>query len=424
MDKIKEIQKKLQEKELDAVLITDEKNQRYATGFAFTDGAVIVTREHAYLITDSRYVEAAEQAVSERTQVILFGQEHRLVQCIQEILQNEKIEKLGAEEEKLSYQEYLRYEKVLGLPLIPAQEIFQELRASKSEDELEYMRAAQKISERALEDVLGIIRPGITEREIAAELNYRMMKYGAEGNSFDTISITGKKTSMPHGVPGDEVVQDGDFVTMDFGCLKGGYCSDMTRTVAVGHVTDEMKKIYGIVLEAQLRGIENARAGITGAEIDKAAREVIANAGYGAYFGHSFGHSLGLDIHEAPYAMPRSQTIMPEGAVVSADLSSRTFWSPDRRRDDPAQGSCRCDHRGTKTADHFVMEGTYAEESEKHVSGRRKPMAFHRPADHCGHCDRKFLHSESTGCGLCHPVRTWHMPSHCLHDSISRSKKK
>ena len=302
MDKIKEIQKKLQEKELDAVLITDEKNQRYATGFAFTDGAVIVTREHAYLITDSRYVEAAEQAVSERTQVILFGQEHRLVQCIQEILQNEKIEKLGAEEEKLSYQE-----------------IFQELRASKSEDELEYMRAAQKISERALEDVLGIIRPGITEREIAAELNYRMMKYGAEGNSFDTISITGKKTSMPHGVPGDEVVQDGDFVTMDFGCLKGGYCSDMTRTVAVGHVTDEMKKIYGIVLEAQLRGIENARAGITGAEIDKAAREVIANAGYGAYFGHSFGHSLGLDIHEAPYAMPRSQTIMPEGAVVSAE---------------------------------------------------------------------------------------------------------
>ena len=219
MDKIKEIQKKLQEKELDAVLITDEKNQRYATGFAFTDGAVIVTREHAYLITDSRYVEAAEQAVSERTQVILFGQEHRLVQCIQEILQNEKIEKLGAEEEKLSYQEYLRYEKVLGLPLIPAQEIFQELRASKSEDELEYMRAAQKISERALEDVLGIIRPGITEREIAAELNYRMMKYGAEGNSFDTISITGKKTSMPHGVPGDEVVQDGDFVTMELSSL-------------------------------------------------------------------------------------------------------------------------------------------------------------------------------------------------------------
>lgn len=319
MDKIREIQQKLQEKELDAVLITDEKNQRYATGFAFTDGAVIVTKNNAYLITDSRYVEAAEKAVSERVQVILFGQDKRLIPCIQEILQNEKIEKLGAEEQKLSYQEYLSYQKTLGLDLIPAQAVFLELRASKTEDELEYMRAAQKISERALEDVLGIIRPGISEREIAAELNYRMMKYGAEGNSFDTISITGTKTSMPHGVPGDELVKDGDFVTMDFGCLKGGYCSDMTRTVAVGHVTDEMKKIYEIVLEAQLTGIENARAGITGYEIDKAARDVIANAGYGQYFGHSFGHSLGLDIHEAPYAMPRSRVIMPEGAVISAE---------------------------------------------------------------------------------------------------------
>lgn len=319
MDKIREIQQKLQEKELDAVLITDEKNQRYATGFAFTDGAVIVTKNNAYLITDSRYVEAAEKAVSERIQVILFGQDKRLIPCIQEILQNEKIEKLGAEEQKLSYQEYLSYQKTLGLDLIPAQAVFLELRASKTEDELEYMRAAQKISERALEDVLGIIRPGISEREIAAELNYRMMKYGAEGNSFDTISITGTKTSMPHGVPGDELVKDGDFVTMDFGCLKGGYCSDMTRTVAVGHVTDEMKKIYEIVLEAQLTGIENARAGITGYEIDKAARDVIANAGYGQYFGHSFGHSLGLDIHEAPYAMPRSRVIMPEGAVISAE---------------------------------------------------------------------------------------------------------
>lgn len=319
MDKIREIQQKLQEKELDAVLITDEKNQRYATRFAFTDGAVIVTKNNAYLITDSRYVEAAEKAVSERIQVILFGQDKRLIPCIQEILQNEKIEKLGAEEQKLSYQEYLSYQKTLGLDLIPAQAVFLELRASKTEDELEYMRAAQKISERALEDVLGIIRPGISEREIAAELNYRMMKYGAEGNSFDTISITGTKTSMPHGVPGDELVKDGDFVTMDFGCLKGGYCSDMTRTVAVGHVTDEMKKIYEIVLEAQLTGIENARAGITGYEIDKAARDVIANAGYGQYFGHSFGHSLGLDIHEAPYAMPRSRVIMPEGAVISAE---------------------------------------------------------------------------------------------------------
>lgn len=319
MNKVKEIQQKLQEKDLDAVLITDEKNQRYATGFPFTDGVVIVTREHAFLITDSRYVEAARKTVDENVQVLLFGQDKRMLSYIVDILSTEKVEKLGAEEEKLSYQEYLSYEKMLNRTMLPAQSVFQELRASKSKEEQEYMRAAQRIAERALNDVLGIIHPGISEREIAAELNYRMMKYGAEGNSFDTISITGTKTSMPHGVPGDEIVQNGDFVTMDFGCLKGGYCSDMTRTVAVGNISEEMKKVYGIVLEAQLIGIENARAGITGAEMDKAARDVIVNAGYGPYFGHSFGHSLGLDIHEAPYATPRSQAIMPVGAVVSAE---------------------------------------------------------------------------------------------------------
>lgn len=319
MNKIREIQAKLQEKELDAILVTDEKNQRYAAGFPFTDGAVVVTRDNAYLLTDSRYVEAAEKTVPDFVQVLLFDADHKLLSRIREVLEKDKVEKLGAEEEKLSYREYTNYEKLLGKTLYPAQSVFTELRPSKSAEEQECLRAAQKISEKALEEVLGLIRPGITEREIAAELNYRMMKYGAEGNSFDTISITGAKTSMPHGVPGDEKVKDGDFVTMDFGCLYQGYCSDMTRTVAVGHVTDEMRKVYGIVLEAQLAGIAHARAGIPGCEIDKAARDVIVKAGYGPYFGHSFGHSLGLDIHEPPFAAPTGKTIMPVGCAVSAE---------------------------------------------------------------------------------------------------------
>ena len=145
------------------------------------------------------------------------------------------------------------------------------------------------------------------------------MKHGGEGNSFDPIAVTGKNSSMPHGVPGDTLVQNGDFVTMDFGCLKYGYCSDMTRTVAVGYATDEMKNVYDTVLRAQLAGIKAAEAGVTGRSIDKAARDVIADAGYGEYFGHSFGHSLGLDIHEAPPAAPSVETIMPVGAVISAE---------------------------------------------------------------------------------------------------------
>ncbi len=319
MNNIKKIQEKLIEKNLDAVLITDEKNQRYATGFPFTDGAVVVARSAAWLITDSRYIEAAVNTAACCCTVQMFDREHSRLSLIQAAFKEAGVQRLGAEEEKLSHAEYLGYEKALGMELLPAQAIFAELRASKSEEEISFMREAQAISERALEEVLRIIKPGMTERQVAAELVYHMLLNGSEGNSFDPIVVTGKKTSMPHGVPGDEVIHEGDFVTMDFGCLKHGYCSDMTRTVAIGHATDEMKNIYGIVLEAQLAGIAAARAGIPGCEIDGAARDVIAKAGYGQYFGHGFGHSLGLDIHELPGANLSGKAIMPVGCVVSAE---------------------------------------------------------------------------------------------------------
>ena len=319
MNNIKKIQEKLIEKNLDAVLVTDEKNQRYATGFPFTDGAVIVARSAAWLITDSRYIEAATNTAACCCNVQMFDREHSRLSLIQAALKEAGVERLGAEEEKLSHAEYLGYEKSLGMELLPAQAIFSELRASKSEEEIGYLREAQAISEKALAEVLRIIKPGMTERQVAAELVYHMLLNGSEGNSFDPIVITGKKTSMPHGVPGDEVIHEGDFVTMDFGCLKHGYCSDMTRTVAVGYATDEMKKVYDTVLRAQLAGIAKAKAGVRGCDIDAAARQVIEDAGYGQYFGHSFGHSLGLDIHEAPNASPSCETVMPVGAVISAE---------------------------------------------------------------------------------------------------------
>ena len=249
----------------------------------------------------------------------MIEREHSRLSLIQAALKEAGVERPGAEEEKLSHAEYLGYEKALGMELLPAQAIFSELRASKSEEEIGYLREAQAISGKALAEVLRIIKPGMTERQVAAELVYHMLLNGSEGNSFDPIVITGKKTSMPHGVPGDEVIREGDFVTMDFGCLKHGYCSDMTRTVAIGYATDEMKNIYNIVLEAQLAGIAAARAGIPGYEIDAAARNVITKAGYGQYFGHGFGHSLGLDIHEWPNANPSGETPMPAGAVCSAE---------------------------------------------------------------------------------------------------------
>ena len=319
MNNIKRIQEKLVEKELDAVLVTDEKNQRYACGFPFTDGLVFVSRDSAYLITDSRYIEAAEKASGDCCKVQLYDREKPLFALLKAAIAETGAKKIGAEEKKLSYNDYSAYENRLGMKLLPAQSVFEELRQSKNEEELAAMREAQAISEAALDEVLYIIKPGMTEREVAAELVYRMLRHGSEGNSFDPIVVTGKKTSMPHGVPGDEIIRDGDFVTMDFGSLKHGYCSDMTRTVAVGHVTDEMRNIYDTVLKAQLAGIAAAKAGVPGRDIDGAARKVIADAGYGQYFGHGFGHSLGLDIHEAPNANPRGETPMPVGAVVSAE---------------------------------------------------------------------------------------------------------
>ena len=319
MNNIKRIQDALARQGLDAILLTDEKNQRYATGFAFTDGAVVVGREKAWLLTDSRYIEAAEKIAGGCCAVQMFDREHSLSGLISAALKESGAEKLAAEDEKLSHARWAAFEKLLGRTLLPAGGLMMSLRASKNASEIESMIRAQRISEKALEEVLHIIKPGMTEKEVMAELVYYMLKFGSEGNSFDPIVVTGKNTSMPHGVPGDTVIRDGDFITMDFGSLSDGYCSDMTRTVAVGHATEEMKTVYYTVLEAQLAGIAAARSGIPGKLIDQAARDVIEKAGYGAYFGHGFGHSLGLDIHEPPLAGPRGEAPMAEDDLCSAE---------------------------------------------------------------------------------------------------------
>lgn len=318
MNNVKRIQQELRRRGLDGMLVTDEKNQRYASGFPITDGAVVVGLEKSWLITDSRYIEAAEAAVDgSLTEVVLYDREHPLTSIIRSVCAG--MARLAAEDKKLSHVGYLGYEKALGRELLPAGDLFETLRASKTEEEIACMIEAQRISEKALETVLHIIKPGMTERQVAAELVYNMLKNGSEGNSFDPIVVTGSKTSLPHGVPGDKVIQSGDFVTMDFGSIKHGYCSDMTRTVAVGSASEEMRNVYDTVLRAQLAGIAAAKAGVPGKEIDAAARKVISDSGYGKYFGHGFGHSLGLDIHELPNANPSGEAPMPAGVVCSAE---------------------------------------------------------------------------------------------------------
>ena len=301
---------------LDAIVLFSPINIRYFSKFYITDGAAVITGDKAVMFTDSRYIEAA-QAQSDELEVVQHDAVHTLGNLISEALSGCKA--VGAEEMSLPHADWLAYEKKLGLTLIPCETIIKEIRAVKKPYELESIIAAQRIAETALDEVLGLIHPGMSERELAAELTYRMLLHGGEGNSFDPIAITGKKTSMPHGVPGDEIIREGDFVTMDFGCLKNGYCSDMTRTVAVGYATDEMRKVYDTVLEAQLAGIAAAKAGVTGAAVHNAGAKVIADAGYGAYFGHGFGHSLGLEIHESPRASAAYELPLQEGVIVTAE---------------------------------------------------------------------------------------------------------
>lgn len=319
MTNLEKLQRSIAASGLDAMLLIDPKNRFYATGFQSSAGAVVVTRDDAWLFTDSRYIEAAEQAAGGRYHVAQNDREHSLGSLVREVLTACNLTKLGGEEHSLSHEDYLSYEKAVGVPLIPAQQLIMDLRAAKSDGEIACMRKAQAITDEAFAEILNFLRPGVTEQAVAAELMYQMMKRGAQRMSFDPIVVTGARSSMPHGVPGETLLRPGDFVTMDFGCVYDGYCSDMTRTVAIGHATDEMREVYGIVLNAQLAGIAAAKAGVLGKDVDKAGRDIIAAAGYGPYFGHGFGHSLGLDIHESPNASPSENRPMPDGCVCSAE---------------------------------------------------------------------------------------------------------
>ena len=314
MSHVKKIQQALGD--LPALVMTDAVSIRYASGFHIDDGAAVITPDKAWVVTDSRYVEAATAAIQDM-EVLCVSREKKLGAVLGELFAQNGLKSAAAMPDRLSHGQWKWLEEALGVPLIEEKTILTALRASKDQDEVDSIVKAQRIAEKALDEVLGLIRPGMTEKEVAAELVYRMYKYGGEGNSFDPIVVTGAKSSMPHGVPGDVVIKDGDFLTMDFGTLYNGYCSDMTRTVAVGHATDEMRHVYDVVLKAQLAGIEAAAPGVVGVDIHNAAAKVIADAGYGDYFGHGFGHGLGLEIHETPGAA--GQDVLPEGAVISAE---------------------------------------------------------------------------------------------------------
>lgn len=317
MNHLKQIAARLDEYGIDAMLVSSEPGERYAVGFK-GEGYVVVAKNECRYFTDSRYIEAAEKQVT-GTSVTMTDRAKNYRILIQKAVDDLGIEKLGFEDGYMTVAQYRQLADAFTCELVPAQGLLGALRAAKDEEEIALMTKAQRISEQALEEILKFLRPGVSEKEVAAKLTYDMLRFGAEKMSFDPIVASGPNGSLPHAVPSDRAIQSGEFVTMDFGCIYGGYCSDMTRTVAVGEPTEEMKKVYAVVLEAQLAGIAAEKAGVTGKSVDAAARRVIEDAGYGEYFGHSFGHSVGLEIHEAPNAGSTCEDVIPLGAAVSAE---------------------------------------------------------------------------------------------------------
>lgn len=317
MGRINAIRRELAKQEYGALMITSPANRTFATGFISSAGVLLITSRDAFFFTDSRYIEAAEAAISD-AHVRLVTHEDPYHDQIKAALAESKINSIGFEDNAVTYSKYNEWVEKLEVGLVPAQKLITELRAVKSGADLENMKNAQRIAEKSFEETLPLINSDITERQLAAELVYRFQKNGADDKSFDPIVVSGSRSSMPHGVPGDEKISEG-FLTIDFGVRLGAWCSDTTRTVCLGRPDDEMIRVYETVLEAQEAGIKTARAGVPGKDVDAAARSIIESAGYGEYFGHGFGHGLGIEVHEAPTASKSSEDILQDGAVISAE---------------------------------------------------------------------------------------------------------
>lgn len=304
----------------DAVLLSSPANRFYAAGFPSPQGdalAIVTAKGEAFYFTDSRYSEAAEACIEGASLAQVRRGRGYLTLC-REVIEQCALKKMGFEEDCTTVAEWEQLRK-LPVEWQFAGQALAELRIAKEAEALEAIRGAQAIAEKAFAEVLEEIKVGRTEQEIAAFLQYRMLHYGASDMSFSPIVASGANGSLPHAVPTGKPIEYGEFVTMDFGCIYRGYCSDMTRTVAVGTVTEEMERVYQTVLQAQEAGIAAARAGVTAQSVDAAARAMIAQAGYGDCFGHSFGHGIGVLVHEQPNVSPGNETLLTAGAVISAE---------------------------------------------------------------------------------------------------------
>lgn len=304
MNRIDKLKTSLKTKHLEAIIVLSDYNRRYLSGFTGTSGALIITNEEKLLLTDFRYIE---QATTQAADFKVIKQQGQLIESIKSTLEELNVQNVGFEGNLVSYDTYLQLSKSY-ISLISISGLIEKIREVKDEQEIANIRKAAQIVDDAYEYILTVAKAGMTELELKAKLESKMLELGSEGPSFNTIVASGVRGALPHGVASDKVINQGELITLDYGAYYNGYASDITRTFAIGEPDAQLKEIYQIVLQANLKGIEAAKKGMTGKELDAVARDFITEKGYGDAFGHSLGHGIGLDVHEGPNLSKKSES--------------------------------------------------------------------------------------------------------------------
>ena len=314
ISRVANLRKEMFEEDISSFLITSSYNLRYLTGFTGTTGVALITLEEAFFITDFRYTEQAETQCEGYKIVQNHGP---IFDVVADLVEEKELINLAFEEATVSFKEYVQLEMILEVDLIPVSGMIEELREIKDDSEIEIIQKACEIADQAFSHILTYIKPGMTEIQVANELDFHMRSLGASSVSFETIVASGLRSAMPHGVASEKVIEQGDFITIDFGCYYQGYVSDMTRTISLGEPSEKLKEIYQIVKEAQQKVLDIAKPGMTGAELDAVARDFITSKGYGEAFGHSTGHGIGLEIHEGPNVSTMAEKVFVSGNVIT-----------------------------------------------------------------------------------------------------------
>ncbi|WP_204189903.1 M24 family metallopeptidase [Mammaliicoccus sciuri] len=315
MMKINKLREVMNQKGLEAVVILSPYNRRYLSGFTGTSGSLLITQDKSLLITDFRYIQ---QANDQAQDFEVINQEGPMLDKINELIKEGQYKNVGVETHLITYNEYQAL-NTDAVELSSIEGVIETIRMIKDEFEIKQIQKAADIVDETYEHILKWVKPGMTENEVNNEMEMFMRRKGATCSSFDTIVASGYRGALPHGVASNKVIEEGDMITLDFGALYEGYVSDVTRTFAIGEPKEEMKKIYNIVLEAQLSALEQIKPGMTGKEADTIARDVIKSYGYGEQFGHSLGHGIGLEVHEGPALSQKSDIVLEENMCITLE---------------------------------------------------------------------------------------------------------